>query len=67
VLSDDPAFPDRLASATRVLLVVPYDVRLADGPRQADTLAAEWVAQHGLWDLRTVARFWGVHIYEWTN
>jgi len=56
-----------LAAASRVLLVVPYDVRLAAGPRRADATAAEWAAQHDLWDLRTVARFWGIHIYEWAN
>jgi len=67
VLVDDPNLPAQIASASRILLVVAYDARRADGPRQADTTAAEWAAQHGLWDLRTVARFWGIHIYEWTN
>ncbi|MBU0492727.1 MAG: glycosyltransferase family 39 protein [Chloroflexi bacterium] len=65
VLVDDPALPAQLAAASNVRLVVPYDVRVADGPRQADAIAAECAAQHGLWDLRTVARFWGVHIYSY--
>jgi 4-amino-4-deoxy-L-arabinose transferase-like glycosyltransferase len=63
VLTDDPALPARLTAASRVVLVVPYDVRLAAGPRHADTTAAKWAAQHDLWDLRTVARFYGIHIY----
>ncbi len=67
VLADDPALPPRLATAPRIRLVVHYDVRVADGPRQADAIAAQWAIEHGLWDLRTVARFWGLHIYEWTN
>ncbi len=70
VLADDPAIParlDSLVTASRFRLVVHYDVRRADGPRQADANAAAWAASHGLWNLRTVARFWGIHVYEWAN
>lgn len=67
VLADDDArLPARLAAASRIVLVVPYDVRLAAGARQADAAAAQWAAERDLWDLGAVARFWGVHIYEWT-